>query len=383
MKIRIAILIPLYNHGKTIDSVVERVRLITPDVFVLNDGSTDRDPASLNALPCTVLHQIPNQGKGAAVCEGAKVVSSRGFTHMITIDADGQHFPEDLPRFFEAIHRYPAAFIVGARDFSTENVPRSSRFGRSFSCFWCFVQTGVVVHDMQSGYRCYPLHALLSLSLRETRYAFEIEVLVRAAWAGFEIYEIPVRVFYPRKAERVSHFNSFWDNVRISLLNTRLTVRAMTPVPFRCLARKQSSISLRHPLQSISLLLQESSPKHLAFSAAAALFLRTLPILGIPSILILFAIHTLHLNRLCALSVVPISWLPFIPACCVFLGYYLRHGRCLTEFTVQTFACEAHLRFLEWILGSLILAPFFGVLLGAVVYIVAKILANDGKKVQV
>lgn len=380
MEIRIAVLIPLYNHRATIEDVVSRSFCQSKDVFVINDGSTDCEAGFLESLPCRVFHLFPNQGKGVAIREGARKLKALGYTHFVTLDADGQHYPEDLPLFFAQIQSHPESFILGVRDFSTPNVPKSSRFGRSFSQFWCFVQTGLVVHDMQSGYRAYPIEPLLCLHLCENRYSFEIEVLVKAAWAGFAIVEVPVQVFYPEREKRVSHFMAVADNLRITLLNTKLTIRAMTPIPFRCHARQQKSLSLLRPMASLRTLLQESTPENLAFSAACSLFLCTLPLLGFQSILILFAIHSLRLDRLCALCIVPVSWCPVLPAMCLMLGHYVLHGAWLSDFTVQTLAYEAHLRFLEWIVGSFFLAPLLAVFLGGLVYFLAKhLVGGEGK----
>ena len=251
---KIAVVIPLYNHQKTICEAVRRTRLQINDVFVFNDGSTDIDHQDLLKLPAKIFSHKSNQGKGATIIDAAIALDKLGYTHMITIDADLQHYPEDLPRMLAAIWDNPKTFIIGSRDFNVPNVPKSSRFGRSFSAFWCFVQTGQKISDPQSGFRSYPLKAFLGLKLHEKSYALEIEVLIKALWAGFEVCEIPIRVFYPQKEERISHFKTVADNLKISLLNTKLTIRAMTPIPFACQAKKVANLSLRCPLQSLKII---------------------------------------------------------------------------------------------------------------------------------
>lgn len=375
--IRIAVLIPLYNHGATIRSVAERALQACPDVYIVDDGSTDAGTSSLADLPVHCLTLEKNQGKGKALLHGARMLHKAGFSHCITLDADNQHYPEDIPLFIEAIHKNPYAFIVGARNFSVPNVPKASRFGRAFSEFWMFVQTGQRVSDMQSGYRAYPLAALLCLDLRESRYAFEIEVLVNAAWSGFAIQEIPVRVLYQERHERISHFKAFSDNLRITLMNTRLTIRALIPLPFRRHAlHAEGAISLLSPCASLRFLLQKASPWQLSFSAALAFFICTLPLLGLQSILLLYTINRLELNRLCALAVIPLSWPPFVPGLCVLLGYRLRYGEWLTEFSVQTLGYEAGQRFFEWIIGSLVFAPFAGLIMGFAVWLGSLLVAK-------
>ncbi len=359
--IRACIVIPVYNHGKTLRTVVERALAVHPDVLVVDDGSTDNGPASIADLPIRCVHLGVNKGKGEAIKEASRLLLTEGWTHMVTLDADDQHYPEDVPAFLEEAARHPHAFIVGARDFTNQSVPASSRFGRKFCRFWMFVQTGADVGDMQSGFRAYPLHALSCLKLRESRYSFEIEVLVKAAWAGFAIREISVRVRYPEKSERISHFKAIGDNLRITLMNTRLTVRAMTPIPFRHHALdEEGRVSLLSPLASLQKLLRQSSPALLAKSAAVSLFICTLPLLGLQSIMLLFCINWLRLDRLCSLAIVPLSWFPAIPAGCMLLGHRLWHGVWLTEFSARTLGYQAGWRFLEWMLGAAIAAPFLG-----------------------
>ena len=156
---------------------------------------------------------------------------------MIVLDADGQHDPADAPRLLEIAAAHPHDLVIGAREFPKENVPGASRFGRSFSNFWLRVQTGKRVSDTQSGFRAYPLGLLDHLKLKGGRYEFETEVLARAAWAGAELPETPIAVHYPPGDTRVSHFRPWRDNLRISLLNARLTLRALLPWPHGKMAR--------------------------------------------------------------------------------------------------------------------------------------------------
>lgn len=367
-----AVVIPLYNHGATVRDVVLRAQAQCPRVLVVDDGSTDGGADTLQDLPVPVLRLPRNSGKGAALLAGAKAARELGATHIITLDADGQHYPEDIPLFLEALARKPHAVLVGCRDFHTPNVPASSRFGRAFSGFWMRVQTGLRVGDMQSGFRAYPLHILEYLPLHEDGYAFEIEVLVRAAWAGFEICDIPVRVLYPPAHERVSHFHALHDNARISLLNTRLTLRALIPVPFKRHALEaEGRISLQRPVQSLRQLLRDpvhrATPWHLALSAGVSVAVSTLPLPGLQSILLLLCMGWWRLNRLCTLAMIPLTWPPLAPGLAVLLGYRLRHGEWLTEFSVRTLGYEAGQRLWEWVLGSLALAPVLGLAAGCVV----------------
>jgi len=365
-----AVVIPVYNHKDTLRLVVERALRLHPLVIVVDDGSTDGSADSVRGLPARLVRLARNSGKGAALLAGAEAAAGEGASHIVTLDADGQHYPEDIPLFLEAITAAPHAVIVGCRDFSVPHVPASSRFGRGFSAFWMRVQTGVKVRDMQSGFRAYPLHVLNCLKAAEPGYAFEIEVLVRAAWAGFEVREIDIRVWYPPAAERVSHFRIFRDNARISLLNTRLTIRALLPIPFRRYAlNEEGRISLLRPLESLCRLLADrASPVDLARSAAVAVAVSTLPLPGLQSILLLLCIGWLRLNRLCALAVIPLTWPPVVPGICVLAGYRLRNGHWLAEFSLQTLGYEAPQRLLDWVFGAVCMAPIFGLAAGCLTW---------------
>ncbi len=374
---RVLVAVPVYNHASTLRAVVLGLLERHPHVLVVDDGSDDLEPEVLAGLPVRMVRHGRNRGKGAAVRTAALEARRQGMSHIVTIDADGQHDPADLPLFLEAVAADPLAVIVGARDFNTENVPGSSRFGRAFSNFWLRVQTGVILSDVQSGYRVYPLIVLENLRCTENRYSFEVEVLVRAAWAGFRLREVNIRVHYPPKGERVSHFRAFMDNARISLLNTRLTIRAIMPVPHRKFGEDEAGrVSPIHPLKSLRILLRDdATPAGLGLSAALGIFLGTLPLIGIHSIAILLAAGWLRWNKIAALAASQLCMPPLVPALCIEAGHYLRHGVFLTEISLRTLGYEAPQRLWEWILGSMLLAPLLAALTGAAVWVLARIVA--------
>lgn len=358
MYIRPCIVIPVYNHATTLRQVTEAALEMLPDIIIVDDGSTDGAAEVVGDLPVHFIRFPENRGKGAALQRGAREAAAHGYTHMLAMDADAQHLALDIPAFLAAMTESPEAIIVGARDFSVPDVPVSSRFGRSFSRFWMFIQTGQSISDMQSGFRVYPLAVLQVLKCRECRYSFEIEILVKASWAGFDIREIPIHVYYPPTQKRVSHFRGVADNIRISLLNTRLTLRALMPLPFRRHALTlEGKMSLRHPIRTFRKLSESADPRKLAASAAWSLLISSIPVLGFNSLALLFTINALKLNRLCALVLVPVTWPPFIPGAAVLLGHRMLRGSWLTRFDIQTLGYEAGHRVLDWLVGSLLLAP--------------------------
>src|SRR4029077_1129080 len=135
----------------------------------------------------TVIRLERNSGKGAALQAGFRKVSELGFTHAITMDADGQHFAEDLPKFLAVAQAQPDALTVGVRDFYANGCPTHRRRSNAISTFWFRVETGVRLPDTQCGFRCSPLSLARRLVTRSGRYAFELEFLVRASWVGTPI----------------------------------------------------------------------------------------------------------------------------------------------------------------------------------------------------
>ncbi|MDR1656993.1 MAG: glycosyltransferase family 2 protein [Deltaproteobacteria bacterium] len=381
----VLVVIPVYNHGATLLQVAEGVLAIHPHLLVVDDGSDAAAAPVLEGLALRILRHDVNRGKGAAIMTAAAWARAEGYSHIVTIDADGQHEPADLLNFLEVIKSSPYAFIVGARDFQTAGeVPRLTRFGRRFSEFWMFIQTSVRISDVQSGYRAYPLPALAALKLRDSHYSFEVEVLVKAAWAGFQIAEIPVKVRYPKASERISHFKVFKDNFRMTALNTRLTIRALIPVPFRQLTwDKGDRISALRPLTSLRKLLEDrATAEHLALSTLVPIVACALPILGFQSFLILFLIALLKLNRLWALAVTHACFPPLMPAFCIEVGHYVNHGVWLTDISWQTLGREVFQRLWDWLIGAVIGGPALGLVLAALVYLTARLIGRSLRRRQ-
>ena len=231
---------PTYNNAGTLRDVVERTLQFCPDVIVVNDGCTDTSDDVLSSFEdkITIVDYERNRGKGYALKQGFKKAIKLGFDYAITIDSDGQHFPEDIPLFINALEQHPNALIVGSRNLNQENMPEKNTFANKFSNFWFKVQTGVNLPDTQTGYRLYPLKNVPNLRFLTSRYEAELELLVGAAWCGTDLIPIKINVFYPKAEERVTHFRPFWDFFRISVLNTFLCIFAIVyGLPSRAIRR--------------------------------------------------------------------------------------------------------------------------------------------------
>jgi glycosyltransferase involved in cell wall biosynthesis len=220
---KVCVVVPTYNNARTLPDVLSSILAFTDQVIVVIDGSTDNTKAIMEDFPEVQWHGYKNNcGKGYAIRTGFEKALELGYHYAITIDSDGQHFADDLPKFLTALNEHQRAIIIGARNMDQASVPGKSSFGNKFSNFWFWVETGISRSDTQSGYRLYPVQALRDMRFFTRKYEFEIEVIVRAAWAGIEVIEVPVKVFYPEKEKRISHFRPFRDFSRISVLNTVL-----------------------------------------------------------------------------------------------------------------------------------------------------------------
>lgn len=380
-----AVVIPVYNQPDRLREVVSRCLQIHPWVVVVDDGSEPDVAPLLADLPVEVLRHEVNRGKGAALRTAAHRLRELGATHMITLDADGQHDPEDLGTMLQASHEHPEALIVGVRDFDSQAVPASSRFGRTFGNFWVRLQTGTRVHDIQSGFRVYPVAVIEALPCLAGRYAFEVEVVVRALWGGVPLHEVSVHVHYSPSDRRGSHFHKLWDNLRLTALNTHLTVRSFVPWPHRQVAdaRAPTPVTVWHPLRSIrALLVERATPRELMFAVALGVFLGAVPLIACHTLAILVAAAVLRLNRVAAVAASQLCMPPVVPAVCIEMGHFLRCGSFLTLQGVHDLGSASFLDLgymglvclWDWCLGSLLVGTVLALLFGSATYAAARAL---------
>ena len=219
------LLIPTYNNAGTLSDVVRRSLAQGLPVLVVDDGSTDGTAAILAELlaetSLSVVTHARNRGKGKALKTGFQEAARRGFRYVITLDADGQHHPEDIPLLLA--RKGERTLVVGSR--SIRGKDGGSSFANRFSNFWFRLYTWIPLPDTQTGYRLYPLRELPSLRLLSARYEAELTLLVFSAWKGLELVPVPVQVEYPE--DRVTHFRPGKDFTRISVLNTLLLFAAL------------------------------------------------------------------------------------------------------------------------------------------------------------
>ena len=200
-ELKCVVLIPTYNNEKTLKQVIDSVRLYSPNVMVVNDGSTDSTAEILSKEEgIHIVSYENNRGKGYALKTGLREAINLGYKYAITIDSDGQHYADDIPVFINEIKENPKSLLVGARNLQAENMPSKNTFANKFSNFWYKVETGITLSDTQSGFRLYPLDFIKSTRFITRGYEFEVEVIVRAAWKGLLVKNVPIKVFYPTES---------------------------------------------------------------------------------------------------------------------------------------------------------------------------------------
>jgi glycosyltransferase involved in cell wall biosynthesis len=235
---RPCVVIPVYNHEHAIGNVLAQVLAHGLTVILVDDGCSAACAAVLDRLaaghPDRVVlerHAV-NQGKGGAVLTGFARAERDGYSHVLQVDADGQHCVADVPRFLAAARAAPRAVIAG-RPVYDESVPALRLYARYLTHVWVWINTlSLAIRDSMCGFRVYPVAPVLALARRRRlglRMNFDIEILVRLYWDGLAIVNLPTRVGYPD--DGVSHFKAWTDNVLISRLHMTLFFGMLPRIP--------------------------------------------------------------------------------------------------------------------------------------------------------
>ncbi len=380
-RLKCCVLIPTYNNATTIGQVISDVLKFSDDVCVVNDGSTDNTLEVIADFPQIKLYSYPkNKGKGWALRQGFEFARKNGYDFAITIDSDGQHFADDLPVMLQALEQHKNAIVVGARNMNQSSVPGKSSFGNKFSNFWFTLETGLSIPDTQSGYRLYPIKLLTPIHFFTYKYEFEVEVIVRAAWAGIDVLAVPVKVYYPPAEERITHFRPFQDFSRISILNSVLVIITFLWIKprdfFRSLKKKNWRVILDEYL-----IRSHETPHTKAFSVALGVFFGITPFWGLQMWFVIFFAWIFKLNKAVAVLASNISIPPMIPLI-LFLSYetgriwlgnkavHLAYSEGLTIEVINK-------NFLQYVLGSFTLAAICSVIAWVGTYVFVKGLKNQ------
>jgi len=242
---RPCVVIPCYNHGAMMANVLSRLAPFGLPCLIVDDGSDEGTRLELERLAAeqsqvTLIRLAENAGKGTAVIRGLTESARAGYTHAVQVDADGQHAIEDIPQLLALAERNPEALISGQPIYD-DSIPRSRLYGRWVTHFWVWIETlSLQLKDSMCGFRVYPVAPTLQLAERATlgkRMDFDTEVMVRLYWQGNASYFLPTRVTYP--LDGLSHFDALKDNVRISLMHTRLFFGMLPRIPALLMRRRQ------------------------------------------------------------------------------------------------------------------------------------------------
>lgn len=312
-KLKCCVIIPTYNNQQTLLDVINDVKAYTTNVIVVNDGSTDDTLNIISEIDwIEKVSYENNRGKGFAIRSGFKHALSLGYEYAITIDSDGQHYAKDLPIFIDAIQKKPDSLLIGSRYMEGKEQSKGSGFANKFSNFWFAVETGIKLPDTQSGYRLYPIKALENKKWFCSKYEFEIEVIVRAAWKGINVSCIPIDVYYPSAEERVTHFRPFADFFRISVLNTILVTLAFLIHRPRMILREFKGKSLKEIIRTQIIDRNETKQK-VAAAIGFGVFMGIFPVWGYQLLIGFLIAHWLKLNKVIFFVAANISLPPMIP----------------------------------------------------------------------
>ncbi|SIT26758.1 DUF2062 domain-containing protein [Chryseobacterium gambrini] len=367
---KICVLIPTYNNEKTLKRVIDGVLDYTEDIIVVNDGSTDSTKEILGSYSQIKVIDLPeNKGKGNGLKIGFRKAKEQGYDYAITIDSDGQHYPDDIPVFVEALlNEKEDVLLIGNRNMSQDGIPKKSSFGNRFSNFWFWFETGIKLEDTQSGYRLYPLHKIPKKYFTP-KFEFEIEIIVRTAWRHVPVKNVPVKVLYD-PAERVSHFRPFKDFTRISILNTILVTITLLYIIPRNFVNNFKKKSIKRFIKE-DVLESDGSNRIKAFSIALGVFVGFSPFWGFHTLIVISLSVLFKLNKVLAFFASNVSLPPFIPfiiAASLFLGSPFVHGDSNIFSQELNFDLVKN-NLLQYVIGSFILATSASAILGVATFL--------------
>ncbi len=379
IRLECCVIIPTYNNQNTLARVIDGVLEYTNDILLINDGSTDNTPQILsNYQGLEIITFQENKGKGEALKAGFKKANSLGYKYAITIDSDGQHYPNDFPVFLSELEKQDKKeplLLIGSRKMDDPTVPGKSSFGNKFSNFWYYVETGIKLTDTQSGFRLYPLEEVSKLKLYTTKFELEIEVIVKLAWNQVTVRNVPIKVLYDEN-ERVTHFRPFRDFTRISILNTWLVILTLLYYAPRNRYYKFKKKGFKRYWKE-NVLKSDDSPSRKSTAIMLGLFIGIIPLWGFQTVAVFAIAASLRLNKVIAFLFSNISIPPMIPfivyASCHIGAFVL--GRDL-DITLNIDKISNGKDVLEglgaYVLGSFILATITSLLFGGVSYLYFK-----------
>jgi len=380
---------PTYNNEGSLASVLKNLEVYTHNIIVINDGSTDSSKQILDKDPrLKVLHLSKNRGKGVALKKAFKFAEELGYSYAITIDSDGQHYPDDLDVFLTELenksHEDPEILLVGDRNMGGENVPGKSSTGNKFSNFWYMVVTGSELHDTQSGYRLYPLNVVNNIKLYTWKFELEIEVIVKASWRKVDVRNVPIKVFY-QKENRVTHFRPFWDITRIVILYMWFVLVSFFYIHPQNKYKDFKEKGIKRFFNE-DILRSQESPNKKAQAIALGIFVGISPFWGLHTMLVFLLAAIFKLNKVSAFVFSNISIPPFIPIIVYFsyqMGSLISGNGISLDLDISEIhsSSEIFQGLWQYIIGSLTLAFIMSFLTWIVFYLLFSV-SNQKRVVE-
>lgn len=379
IKLNCCILIPTYNNQATLDGVIQSVYFYTKQIIIVNDGSTDNTKFILSRYPkLTQIQLEKNKGKGNALRLGLQKAEELGYDYAISIDSDGQYHPDDILLFINDLEASlnKRLLLVGARNLNVKGMPIKNSFANKFFNFWYWAVTGFTLQDTQSGFRLYPVKEINNIKFLGKKFEFEVEVIVKASWNSIEVRNIPIRVLYDSD-ERVSHYRSFMNFARISIMNALLFTVAVVYIKPRDFYRRFKQKGFKTFIKE-DLLGSSDSNLNKSLAIALGTFIGISPFWGLHSVLAIMFAAIFKLNKVISFAFSNVSFPIFIPfilyGSLKFGGFVL--GRTSLEFNQIDENFKVGVYLMQYIVGSFALAIVMALLFGLIGYFFLQVFSN-------
>ena len=371
--LKICVIIPTYNNERTLKTVIDGLLAITKDLIIINNSATDATFRILKTYTeITQIFLTKNKGNGNALRIGFKKAEVLGYDFAVTLKPDGQYYLEDIAVFVNQLEfeTNKNLLLIGSTNRDQKTVSSRMSFTNKLSIFLYKLQTGIQLKNTQSGFRLYPLNELNNIKFFTTKSEFEIETIVKAAWRGISVKNVPVNVSIDPQ-ERATHLKSIKGFLRISLLNTWFILVAFLYIKPRNLIREFREKGIRRFIKE-EILGNNESPLKSAQAMALGVFIGLTPLWGFHTILVLSLAVLFKLNKAISFAFTNVSFPPFIPFTVyagIMIGNYV-----LGEPTDYSFAdFEENFEFVKslktYVVGSFILASVMSVMVGIVAYL--------------
>jgi uncharacterized protein (DUF2062 family) len=346
-----------------------------PDRLVLHGGAAGERREGAG-------HELKSPLDGIALQEATAIARRAGATHIVWIALDRAPALQAVEQLLQAVTRHPDSILIGREATDrpgAKAVPAASQRGARF---WLRVQTGRRLNAPLAGLRVYPLAVLDHIRRHQAGTAVHTEIMVKALWAEVPLVEIELDAPRTRATPSRRDAGALFEALRLLVLNLHWSMRSILPIPHRKIVNRGGQpgdkISVLRPLRSLRALLSENiTPGRLAVSGALGVLLGTLPLIACHTMAILFAANYFRLNKVAALSTSQLCMPPIVPALCIELGYFMRHGSFLTEISLETLGYQALERLYEWLLGALVLAPLLALAMGGLILVLSWALSKS------